>query len=528
MADFTTEELYGPLLSLADQKSIAVSSKLAQKKSAMAESQVLTDAKAAQARLLSGEGSPNTAANLFSLANSSIRQSGEVLSDFAQGETRPNEEIQRQADIDAGVSEQARQELVTQPTQEVFKSVAQASLALDEGDYLEALRQGGTAALQGVEAAPGILADSANVVPEVIAGAAGTAVAGSGLAVLANRAKKLFGGVEKFTEGVSKAKKNLTRTQLIKEAAKTLPKTAAQMSVVTSTITQRQISDYEAEHDGKRPSNERIAQMYAINLATMTAEGGIIKSFFKPKFKEEFIKEGKAVVKNLKSGSNLVSIGARIGDGMKKAFKAGGAEAVQEYAQTWAEIINVGVGEDENFIKGMKRQFSSKDNQIEAAAGAFLGFGAGGVARGVISAPAVAAGTAIDATKATAKGAVKTVAGGVKLAGKGVAAVANQQSFKVLSQEERDIISSEHKSKKAVADAAVERFTTAVDTVKESNTEADLRKHPPVSEVLDAYLKSEGLTNEDLKDSKVLSKTKHALVRAYKADIALIKTERRP
>lgn len=524
MPEFSTEDLYGPLLSLADRKSISVSEKLAEKKAAMAESQVLTDAKAAQARLLSGDNSPSRAEDLFSLANSSIRQSGQVLSDFAKGETRPNEEIQRQEDIKAGVSEQARQELVTQPTQEVMESVAQASLALDKGDYLEAIRQGGTAALQGVEAAPGILADSANVVPEIIAGAAGTAVAGSGFGVLANRARKLFNSGEKFVEGVKKAKKALSSEQLAIQAAKTLPKTAAQMSVATSTITQRQISDFEAEH-GKRPSNERIAQMYAINLATMTAEGGILKQLFVPKFKSEFIQEAKAVVKNLKSGSNLVSMGARVGKGMQKAFAAGGAEAVQEYVQTWAEIINVGVGEDENFLKGLKREIGTKDKQIEAAAGAFLGFGAGGVARAAISAPAVAAGTALDATKATGKGAVKTVVGGVKLAGKGVAAVANQASFKVLSQEERDIISSEHESKKVVADAAVERFTTAVDTVKAASTADELRRNPPVAEVVDAYLESKGLTQEDLQDSKTLSRVKHAVVRAYKADIALIKTE---
>lgn len=522
MAQYTTEDLYGPLLSLADRKSISVSNKLAEKKAAMAESQVLTDAKAAQARLLNG--SPDTADNLLSLANSSMRQSGELISDFAQGETRPNEEIQRQADIDAGVSEQARYELITQPTQEVMESVAKASLALDKGDYLEAIQQGGTAALQGVKAAPGLIADSANIVPEVIAGAAGTAVAGGGIGILANRARKLFNSGEKFVEGVKKAKKALSTEELVIQAAKTLPKTAAQMSIATSTITQRQIADFEAEH-GYRPSNERIAQMYAINLATMTAEGGIIKQLFVPKFKSEFIKEAKAVLKNLKSGSNLISMGARVGKGMQKAFAAGGAEAVQEYAQTWAEIINVSVGEDENFLKGLKRELGTKDKQIEAAGGAFLGFGAGGVARGVISAPAIAAGTALDATKAVAKGTAKTAVGTTKLAAKGLTAVANQATFKVLSQEERDTIVSDDASKRVVTEEAIRKLDAAVVEVKEAKSVDDLRRDEGISKDLDKYLEDNELSEEDLYNSKALAKAKHALARAYNAESGLIKVD---
>ena len=530
MSEFRSNDPFRPLLSLADQKTLSVSEMLFEKKAAMAKSPVLADAEARAARAELRSTLPQESSNLIDIAQSSATQGFSLAKDFASGLfgdeiSRSTEQIRQEADELRGVTPEARERFVGQPTQEVMDSTAKASLALDEGNYLEALKQGATAAGQGVLAAPGLLADSFSAVPEIAAGAAATALAGgAGIPVLAKKAKSAANIFQKFEKGVKASKAKLTRGQLLKEGLATLPKTAAQMSVVTATMTQRMIADWENEN-GEKASLSRKAAFYTAGLATMTGQGAILKNLFIPKFKKEFVSEAKAAVGNITNTSHLKSLGKRVGEGLKKAFVAGGAEGGQEYAQTWVEIVGVGIGKNDEFLEGLKREVADADNQVEAAAGAFLGAGAGGVARAAISAPAVAAGTAIDATKATVKGTAKTVSGGVKLAAKGLTAVANEATFKVLSQEERDTIVSEAASKKVIGEEAIRKLDAAVFKVKAAKSVDDLRRDEGISKDLDTYLDDKNLNEKDLEDSKELSKAKHALARAYNSDSGLIKID---
>ena len=490
MAEYSSNDPFRPLLSLADQKTLNLASKLTEKKLALNPSEKLDPDggySAAVERLRRG-GAEGT--GLLDIAKSSVYQGNARLFDAFHGRTTDPEELQYIADQKYGVSPEDRQRLVTNDQQEVIQSLAQ-------GNYMDAL-------VGGVKAAPGTLADSANVVPEIAAGAALTAATGG------------VAGPLIFGKKVKKGKEAVGRVGKAIEAAKNLPKTAGQMSVVTAGMTQGQIAEYE-QNFGERPSPGHIAQMYGINLVTMTAEGGILKNLFVPDFKKELKAEAKAVVNNIGSG-NLARFGERLGSTIKKVGAAAGAEALQEYVQTWAEIVNTSIGENEEFLSGLKRELSNADNNLQAKAGAFLGFGAGGLARGAITAPALAAGSTADVAKGTTATAVK---GASKFAQN----LASKASYKVLSQEERDAIDSSYQTAKVVVDKKVAEFEDSISRVKAAKTFDDLRNEEDVRPVLERRQKEQGLTDEQLRDEGVFQDFKKDIVRAYRGNIGTLRTE---
>jgi hypothetical protein len=502
MSEFSSNDPFRPLLSLADQKHLDLATKLTEKKISHAPSEQLQPdggRKARRNRLRRGgaEG-----AGLLDIAESSIYQGNTRLFDFFHGRTTDPQDLQRIGDQVAGVTPEDRQRLVTNQQQEVTQSLA-------DGQYLDAL-------IGGVKAAPGTLADSANILTDIAGGAVATTLTGGAAAPLiaGQKLKRGKDALENVGKAIDSAKKQRTRAQAVKETVKALPKTAGHMSVATADITQGQIAEYTQEF-GERPSAERIAQMYGINMITMTAEGGIIKSFFIPDFKKEIKNEALAVFKNIGSG-NLAHVGRRLGDGMKKVAKAGGAEAVQEYVQTWAEIINTSIGENESFVEGLKRELSSADNRLQALAGSFLGFGAGGVARAAVAAPAVAVGTAVD----TVKGTAATVAKGTARAG---GRIAGELSYKVLSEEERQVIREKYESEKVVHEEFAKSLNSQIDSIKKANSMAEIRDiSNGISNAANEIQSSLNLTDEDL-TGKNLFRVKDALIRAAKADIATSK-----
>jgi hypothetical protein len=523
MAEFRSNDPFRPLLSLADQKSISITEKLFDKKTRMAESPVLkeqAELDAARARLR--DSTTTDSSNLIDIAQSSAFQGAKLAYDFGKGffsddVSRSTEQIRQEADASTGTTQEARERFVGQPVQEVMDSTAKASLALDQDNYLEAAKQGLIAAGQGVLAAPGVLADSFSAAPEIAAGVVATAAGGgAGIPLLAKKAKSAKNIFKRFEAGVKASKTKLTRGELLKEGLATLPKTAAQMSVVTSTMTQRVIADWEAENKEKA-SISRKAAFFAANLATMTGQGVILKNLFIPNFKKEFQKEAIAAVSHIKDTSHLRHLGKTVAEGLKKAFVAGGAEGGQEYAQSWVEIISVGIGKNDAFLDGLTRELADADNQVEAAGSAFLGFGAGGVARAVISAPAVAAVGALDATKATVKGTAKTAAGTANLAAKGLTAIADQASFKLLSEEEQSIVSSQHAADKVVAEKSILKFEAAAFKVKAAKSVEDLRRDEGVSKAADALMDELSLNEKDLEDPKVFNKFRHKLAAKFNA-----------
>lgn len=497
------EELAQP--SLAQQKNLSVSISNVEKKRALDPQQALAD-----------EAAQQDGAQLIDIAESSVRQGYEQLKDFFSGGSRSNVDIAREADIASGVTPEGRKITVGDPQEKVIQSLA-------KGNYLDA-------AGQALLAGPATLADSAQVIPELAIGTATTAIGGRALA--GRRIKKAKEGIGKIFDRVDEARANLAKNAAaagkkpVTDVLKAIPKAAGQVSLATADITQRQVNDFRELH-GVDPTREEAATMYAINLATMLPTPSIIKNLFIPDFKKQIKTEVGTLVKNIKGGSNFKQIMSRVVDGTKKVTKAGGAEAGQEYFQTWAEAINVQLGpkERETFWKSIQEVIGDEDNQLQALAGSFLGGGAGATARATVSVPAVVAGATVDTAKGTAKTAVKGTVAAVKQVAKGTTALANNAAFKVLSQEERDVIASEFGSRKEIVNAKLAEFKDAVDTVKAATTIETLRENPDIRDVVNARQEELGIAEEDLGNRKTLEKLKAGVIRAYRGDAALLKTE---
>ena len=487
--------------SLSDQKKMSLAAASVEKERKLDPAAAIADEQLNLDALVEGRA---TGPGLLDIAESSLYQGGMQLSDFVTGSRlRSNEEIQAAADAAAGVTPEARRELVEEPQQRVIESLAQ-------GDYLGAIPE-------AIKAGPGTLAESAVFIPELAAGALLTNVGGK--AIVKRRGKKALEGAGKLFDRVKK-----TRGQKMLEG---VPKAAGQVSIATADLTQRQINDYRELH-GVDPTREEAATMFALNMATMMIEPTIIKKLFIPDFKGQVGKEIKQLGANIVGGSNLRSIASRVTDGALKVTAAAGAEAGQEYFQTWAESLNVQMGPEQrqNFFQSALEIIGDKDNQLQALAASYLGGGAGGTARAAITAPAVAAGTAVDTTKGTAKVAAKTAKAAARTAAKPVRALADKAALEVLSEEELEVLKAEYETNKQVKDESIRNFESAVDVVKSAKSIQEIRdSDPEIAKVAAAAQQSANLTDEDLQSDRKFEGLKADIIRAYRGNIGLLKTE---
>ena len=497
--------------SLAMQKGISNASKEVEKKrridpaAQLSEEQLQADLEAA-----SGQGS---SAGLLDIAESSFFKSRENIFDLISGNKGTpgvdrNQENQEFADLLAGVTPEDRQRLVTDNQDKVIESLAQGGLQ----GHLDALGH-------AIKAGPGTLADSASILGEIGVGAlltaTGVGAAGS-VGLAANRGRKVIEGGSKIFKALDKAKGALSSAA----------KAASQVSIAAVDITQGNVNDFRAKQ-GRDPTRGEGALMLGLNLATMMPTPSIIKNLFVPSFKKEIKKEIGSVVKNVKGKSNFKSIMSRVWDASKKITVAGGAEAAQEYFQTWAEEINVNLAPAtrKDFWGGVLDVVKNEDSQFAAKVGSFLGFGAGGVARAGIAAPGVAVGTAVDTAVGTAKTGVKAAVGLTKAAGKVAKHVTDKRAFQVLSEEEINEIKGDRDSRKVIVDAKVADFQATVDTIEAADIIEDLRLDEEISKKVSELIQENEFTDADLRKPKVIKQLKRELVKPVKSKIALLKIE---
>lgn len=458
------------------------------------------------------EGRPSKA-NLLDVAESSFFRSRENIFDLISGfKGHPGvdraQEIQEFADFSAGLTAEDRQRLVSDRQQKVIDSLAIGGL---QGNL--------DAAGHAILAGPATLADSAAILGEIGLGAVITATgvgAAGSIPLFANRARKVVKGGKKLLTAIDKAK----------GAIGTAARSASQVSIAVADITQGNVVEFRKLH-GVDPTRGEAASMFAVNLATLMVQPSIISNLFVPKFKKEIVKEIKSLGKNIVGGSNIKSIANRVVDGTRKVVSAAGAEAGQEYFQTWGEALNVSMGPEQRktFFESVFAILTDEEKQLDAKTGAFLGFGAGGTARAAIAAPGLAVGTAIDTTKGTVKTAVKATGAVVKAAGRVAKKVADKAAFQVLSKEEVETIRSERISRKTVVDAKVADLQASVDIIEKATTIEDLRKDEEVSKRASKIIQDSELTDADLTDKKLFKQLKRDLVRPFKGDIGLLKVE---
>lgn len=444
--------------------------------------------------------------NMWDVAESSMYQAGSHLYDIFSDEKRTNQSILESSDLKAGLSAQGRDRMVTQPQSRVADDIA-------EGNYLGAA---GSALL----AAPATIADSAGSIAEIAGTAAAIGAAGLvapiaapvlGLAALG---KKVYGAAktaDKVVDAVDAAKDISKIAKVTKSAIKAAPKAAAQVSVATADMTQRQVNTYR-ENFGEDPSTGKVIGFYAGNMSTMIFQPGIVKNLFIPSFNKGLKGSITGVVKNLVKGASITGLAKRVGSGITKVGASGLAEGTQEYVQSWVEVINTEIGPKDagNFLDAVAREIGDKDNQLRAVLGGYLGFGAGAGIKSATTVPAVAAGTALDVTKATAKGA-GYVAKAVSIS---VAKKTAKNASKYLSKAQTQEIKDKHAAKKVIHTQLEKDNNSKIAEIHKAKTFEDI-KNEEVRNRFSAVAKT-----DELSDPKVFKKVKAATLASYKSDTA--------
>ncbi len=476
---------------------------------------------------------------LLDVAQSGITQAGGVLMDA--GKAVSNKLLGTDFDdrMETGWSDRDTADALTGVSQEVrqkgLQQQGKVGDAVAEGRYWDAI-----AAVP--DAAAYTAADSAGSLAEIAAGTLLTGGIGT-VATVANMGHKLWKGkkaLEKVSDGVDAAKAatvlskqaNITSTadkwlDHVKTAAKATPKAMAQTSLVTTDIVQRQRDEFKKLHN-REPNAVELSGMVVTNALIMSVSPWMIKELYLPhplrnigKASKETIeraaKQGKTVSdKSLrdKFQNELSKVAERldkgaiaaISDGVyesgKKVLAAGGAEAVQEYFQTWAGILgtNINTEKGDSVLNQALAQLKSKDKRDEAITGALLGAGAGGVTKGVIEVP----GVALGATGEVAKGVTKVT-------GKYLADKAKGTGDKLISDEQQQQIDDDYRVNKELHDKVV---------AKNENKTVEVEKAKNVDDITNPEIRTELVAaagkNANLRDPEVFDAAADKLISKYK------------
>ena len=353
--------------------------------------------------------------------------------------------------------------------------------------------------------AGGVIADSASSFVEMGAGAAAAGLGGAGVAVLAKKAKNTFDLIDKIGDSYDAAKEANKAVKLAGTLGKNIAKKSVGASVLTADIVQQTKVEYEQE-TGEKMSPARLAGATASILATSAFQMGMVKRFYMPSaktfvgktIKEKYVNEMKQISKYLDQGA-VKGIAKRIGAGAGKVFAAGGAEALQEYSQTWATILSVHMDPEEagGFFASAYEEFSDDDNQNKAEVGAILGFVAGGGIRAASAVPTTAVGAVADAAVGT---------------GNAIAKKSYNAARDRLSTEDQEADIEERNNLRAAAQEIQTEAERKVDIVSKAKSFQDITDEKVKSEFTRL---AEG---KDLTDPEVFKSVSDKAVRSYKKD----------
>jgi len=360
--------------------------------------------------------------------------------------------------------------------------------------------------------AGGVIADSSSSFVEMGAGALAASLGGAGVAVLAKKAKNTFDLIGKIGDSYDKAKEASKAIKLAETLGKNVVGKSVGASVLTADIVQQTKVEYEQE-TGEKMSAGRLAGTVGTILATSAFQMNMVKRFYMPSaktfvgktIKEKYVNEMKQMSKYLDQGA-VKAVTKRIGAGLGKVFAAGGAEALQEYSQTWATILSVHMDPEEanGFFASAYEEFSDDDNQNKAEVGAILGFVAGGGIRAASAVPLTAAGAVADVGVATGNKIVK-----------GSYNAARDR----LNSEDQAADIEERKNLRAAAQEIQTESERKVGVVGESNSFEDITDEGVKAEFT---LLAKG---RDLSDPEVFKSVSDLAVRSYKADSVKAMTE---
>lgn len=404
---------------------------------------------------------------------------------------------QSTADSLAGLSTNARQQY-NQDVQGVYQNISQ-------GNWWDAAK--GSLAL-----GPRVLADSAATIPELLAGTALTATglgSGAGMTLLGNKGRKAYQGIKAIGKGIDEAKANSKAFDMTAN----ILKSASNTSVMTADMVQQQVNEYKAENAGEPPSSARVASMIIGNVAANMLQVGVLKNLFLPKMGGSLtlkkFKEGAASALAYAEEGTAKSLIKTVVKGVPLVIAAGGAEAAQEYVQSWVEILGVKMKPDEagGLMASAYKEITSENNQDKAILGAMLGFSAGATAKAALGAPGVATKATLDVAK-----------GGTRFAGRVVQEAGSKAAVAALSENGLQEVKADYAVQKAAVKDAVSALTSKIDSIAKADSVSAIAGDGTLASAVDNFKKDNNLTDEQLADPKVLESLKDALIRSHKAD----------
>ena len=341
------------------------------------------------------------------------------------------------------------------PTQ-YNQEMEQISQNVGQGNYGDALLQAGMNM-------PETLARSAGPMAELIGGTAVGALFGGPVGAVAANAGKLGKLGNAITNGIKMFRNG---------------------SIYGADMANKYATEYEKETGQQKPATE-VASDFAIATVLGVAEFNIFKGIAKEATVGTFTKTAKDLLAsaNVTQGvlTNLAKTVLRNGTPILEAM---GKEGLQEYFETWHEIIA-------SSNKEMGVQFANAANQHEALTGAVIGMGTGGSAAAAPKVVSTAATTALNVgTRTVGKGVEK----GIDYAHK----KAVEANYKVISQDKRDEIQATYKDNAAAYKKSEDANNAAASSIKNTTTVDELKalNDPEVDVAIDSILDSDNKIKE--------------------------------
>lgn len=450
--------------------------------------------------------------SLFNLAKSSVYRSKENIGNFLSGDSNPN----RQADSDLKAGYTGR-EVLNNKQNEIIQGLAQSRVNFSEGNTLKGLADLGSAAFNTAKIAPELAADSAGSLVEGAVGVgltflpeAASSIAGVGL--LSKKAKQGKDTVESIGDAIKKAEaaiKSGKKPNVLQKALVKSVRASSQTSLMTASVLQEMKEDY-IQENGESPSAEYYAVNAPIAVALNTVQLGIFKKLFLPTKSgvkadiegiKKYAKEMKDVLDNVpKSYSKQVA--KKVLSTAKDVSIAAGAEAGQEYLQTWHEILATKM--DNLSLDEAVKELSQGSNQDQALFGLLAGGAAGGVTKGALKVPSLAGGV----VGSTASSVASTVADKTKSS-------ALNKSYKLLSESEKEEVEKDYERNKDIYNQFSNVKNSQIDELKKAKSFNDLKDEEVIAEVTKV---ASGL-GVDKNNKEVFGEVAEAVQNKYRAAI---------
>jgi len=465
---------------------------------------------------------------LLDLSEGSLFRSRDNLTNFVTGKSDPN--VAKNAEIESGINPEFAQQF-KQDKSDIIGTIADGRIANKDGFTLKGLGKYASAFGQTLQIAPELVADSTNSLVEGAVGVGATALGGAGLGFLARRANKIFRSAESIQESVDAAvlaresgrtlsvyQKGLAAT---KKGVGATVKVASQTSLMSASILQQMKEDYILKNDGKTPDKVWWAVNTPIAIALNAVQLGIFKKFFTPsaaglvkdtKAVKEYVKEMTSMFDNIpKSYSKQVA--SRILSQSKNVLAASGAEAAQEYLQTWQEILASKMDLDsiDSAVSSFRKEIGVGSNQDKAIFGAMAGAAAGGLTKAVVSTPGLVAGTTVD-----------VVAGTVQKGAQYAKTQAIKSSFKLYSPEERADAAKTYAINKAEQQKFADLTNVQIANLESAKSFNEIENEETKNEIL-AFQQRFKLTDQDIQDPKQFKRVTDAVQSKYRGLITASK-----